>query len=93
MRILADENIPLVEAFFADFGPIRRMPGRAIDAAAVKDCDVLLVRSVTAVNESLLQGSSVRFVGTCTIGTDETGFLPSMQSQFGPLKQALRTTL
>lgn len=70
MRILADENIPLVEAFFADFGSIRRMPGRAIDAAAVKDCELLLVRSVTPVNQALLQGSAVRFVGTCTIGTD-----------------------
>ncbi len=29
MRILADENIPLVEAFFAEFGEIRRQPGRA----------------------------------------------------------------
>ncbi|MDQ4348279.1 hypothetical protein RBU07_19840, partial [Pseudomonas aeruginosa] len=30
MRILADENIPVVDAFFADQGSIRRLPGRAI---------------------------------------------------------------
>ncbi|HJR30406.1 MAG TPA: 4-phosphoerythronate dehydrogenase PdxB, partial [Pseudomonas sp.] len=30
----------------------------------------LLVRSVTNVNRALLEGSKVRFVGTCTIGTD-----------------------
>jgi erythronate-4-phosphate dehydrogenase len=29
-----------------------------------------LVRSVTNVNRALLEGSKVRFVGTCTIGTD-----------------------
>lgn len=70
MRILADENIPLVEAFFAEFGEIRRQPGRAFSADALAEADVLLVRSVTRVDAALLQGSPVRFVGTCTIGTD-----------------------
>ena len=70
MLIVADENIPLLDAFFAGFGEIRRLPGRAIDAQAVRDADILLVRSVTTVDRALLEGSSVRFVGTCTIGTD-----------------------
>jgi len=70
MRILADENIPLVDAFFAEFGEIRRMPGRSINRAALEQADVLLVRSVTRVDRELLEGSAVRFVGTCTIGTD-----------------------
>ncbi|MBH3427370.1 4-phosphoerythronate dehydrogenase PdxB [Pseudomonas alkylphenolica] len=70
MLIVADENIPLLDAFFAGFGEIRRYPGRAIDSACVKDADVLLVRSVTRVDQALLEGSRVRFVGTCTIGTD-----------------------
>ncbi|MGY2168102.1 4-phosphoerythronate dehydrogenase PdxB [Pseudomonas gingeri] len=70
MLIVADENIPLIDAFFAGFGEIRRLPGRAIDRAAVAGADVLLVRSVTPVSRELLEGSAVRFVGTCTIGTD-----------------------
>ena len=70
MHIVADENIPLVEKFFTDFGEIVRIPGRTMTAADVKDADILLVRSVTKVNESLLKGSKVRFVGTATIGTD-----------------------
>ncbi|MBF7730809.1 4-phosphoerythronate dehydrogenase PdxB [Pseudomonas sp. N040] len=70
MLIVADENIPLLDEFFAAFGEIRRYPGRAIDAAAVREADVLLVRSVTRVDRQLLAGSNVRFVGTCTIGTD-----------------------
>ena len=36
----------------------------------MRDADLLLVRSVTQVNRALLEGSRVRFVGTCTIGTD-----------------------
>ena len=70
MLIVADENIPLLDAFFAGFGEIRRVPGRSIDRATVEQADVLLVRSVTNVNRALLEGSRVRFVGTCTIGTD-----------------------
>ncbi|KFE50078.1 4-phosphoerythronate dehydrogenase PdxB [Pseudomonas syringae] len=70
MRIVADENIPLLDAFFADFGEITRLPGRSIDRASVADADILLVRSVTPVTRALLEGSTVRFVGTCTIGTD-----------------------
>jgi len=34
MRIVADENIPLLDEFFAGFCEIRRLPGRSIDAAA-----------------------------------------------------------
>ena len=70
MHIVADENIPLLDEFFAAFGSIRRLLGRAITAADVRDADLLLVRSVTQVDRALLQGSRVRFVGTCTIGTD-----------------------
>lgn len=70
MLIVADENIPLLDAFFEGFGEIRRVPGRAIDRAAIEQADVLLVRSVTNVNRALLEGTPVRFVGTCTIGTD-----------------------
>ena len=70
MHILADENIPLVDEFFAGFGKIRRMPGRSINRAALENVDVLLIRSVTRVDREMLEGSAVRFVGTCTIGTD-----------------------
>ncbi|MCQ4264423.1 4-phosphoerythronate dehydrogenase PdxB [Stutzerimonas stutzeri] len=70
MHILADENIPLVDEFFAGVGEVRRMPGRSINRAALENVDVLLVRSVTRVDRELLDGTAVRFVGTCTIGTD-----------------------
>jgi erythronate-4-phosphate dehydrogenase len=70
MRIVADENIPLLDEFFSAFGEIRRLPGRTLDRGALGHAQMLLVRSVTQVNEALLAGSAVRFVGTCTIGTD-----------------------
>ena len=70
LRILADENIPALTACFGDFGEIRTLPGRTIRQADLLDVDVLLVRSVTRVDESLLMGTPVRWVGTATIGTD-----------------------
>ncbi|RBW49860.1 4-phosphoerythronate dehydrogenase PdxB [Marinobacter sp. F3R11] len=70
MLIVADENIPLLDAFFGDMGEIRRVSGRTMCPEDVRDADVLLVRSVTRVNRALLEGSKVRFVGTTTIGTD-----------------------
>lgn len=70
MRIVADENIPLLDSFFGDIGEIHPVSGRTMSAADVQNADIVLVRSVTRVNQSLLEGSRVRFVGTCTIGTD-----------------------
>lgn len=70
MHIVADENIPLIDEFFADIGTITRVAGRTMSAADLSAADALLVRSVTQVNESLLAGSKVKFVGTATIGTD-----------------------
>lgn len=70
MKIVADENIPLVEAFFSPLAEVIRLPGRTMTAADVKDADALIVRSVTKVNAALLADSNVKFVGTCTIGVD-----------------------
>lgn len=70
MRILADENIPLLDEFFAKLGSITRVSGRTLSQTDVINTDVLLVRSVTNVNKELLYNTPVHFVGTCTIGTD-----------------------
>jgi len=70
MKIVVDENIPLGAEFFGDLGNVIRLPGRKIESADVKDADILIIRSVTKVNAALLEGSQVKFVGTCTIGID-----------------------
>ncbi len=80
MRIVADENIPLVDAFFSGIGEVSRVPGRSMSAGQVREADILLVRSVTPVGPELLQGSRVRFVASATIGTDHID-LPWLQRQ------------
>ncbi|MDP5145854.1 4-phosphoerythronate dehydrogenase [Shewanella sp. ULN5] len=71
MKIVADENMPYVEELFAEFGQIEFVNGRTLTAEQVKDADVLLVRSVTKVNQALIdQATKLIFVGSATIGTD-----------------------
>lgn len=70
LQILADTNIPCVEEAFGRFGPVRVKPGRDIVSSDIAAADVLLVRSVTPVGPELLEGHSLRFVGSATIGTD-----------------------
>ena len=70
MKIVADENLKYVEQLFSEYGELNLLPGRAIDADAVADAQVLLVRSVTKVDAALLDKSQVRFVGTATSGVE-----------------------
>lgn len=70
MKLVVDANIPAAERCFGHLGSLTRVPGREINAAHLQDADALIVRSITQVNEQLLAGSAVGFIGTCTIGTD-----------------------
>ncbi|MBA57261.1 MAG: 4-phosphoerythronate dehydrogenase [Pseudomonadales bacterium] len=73
MKIVVDENIPMAERCFGRIGEaveVVKLPGRHLESGQVLDADALIVRSITKVNEALLAGSKVRFVGTATIGVD-----------------------
>jgi erythronate-4-phosphate dehydrogenase len=70
MKIIADENMPNAEKLFSHLGSVELVNGRNLTHEQVKDADILLVRSVTKVTRELLEGSSVCFVGSATIGVD-----------------------
>ena len=70
MKILADQNIPYVTDAFSSLGEVVTIDGGKIDNSSLKDIDILLVRSITLVNEELLKETNVKFVATATIGTD-----------------------
>ena len=70
MKIVADESILFVKEAFEKLGEVATYPGRDINSLAVKEADILLVRSVTGVDEHLLSGSKIRFLATATIGCD-----------------------
>ena len=70
MKIVVDENIPLVMEAFSRFGEVVAVPGRSIDNRLLADTEMLLVRSVTKVDKMLLDGTPVKFVGSATVGID-----------------------
>lgn len=71
MNIFIDENIPYADDFFSDIGDITRFAGRELTAEQMTTADILLVRSITKVNQALLsQADKLSFVGTATIGED-----------------------
>lgn len=70
MIVLADENITHAPAVFKRLGEVRTFHGQALSRDDLDGATVLLVRSVTRVDASLVAGSSIRFVGSATIGTD-----------------------
>lgn len=71
LQILADENMPYVDELFGSIGTVRKMAGRDIAPQDLHDVDMLLVRSITKVDQHLLsQASRLKFVGSATIGTD-----------------------
>ncbi len=67
---VADENIPHVGQAFASIGDVRVMSAESITDEVCANADILLVRSVTRVDQSLLSQSRVRFVGSATAGFD-----------------------
>ncbi len=70
LQLIVDENIALARDAFNQVGKVRLLPGREINNSVLKDADILIVRSITIVNEELLKKTLVKFVGTATIGTD-----------------------
>jgi len=70
LTILADENMPMVQELFSEFGEVTLCSGRDMGSDDLGGVDLLLVRSITQVNANLLSGSNVKFVGSATIGTD-----------------------
>lgn len=70
MKIVADSNIPFVKEAFSHLGEVTTVSGREITKALLKEATLLIVRSITEVNSTLLENTGIRFVGTTTIGTD-----------------------
>lgn len=73
MRIVCDEHIPfLVEAVRKEWPNVDICPMKSeeIDTNAVREADVLVVRTRTKVDEQLLKDARVQLVCTATIGFD-----------------------
>ena len=88
MRIIADAKLFFAKECFAGFGELTLVPGREIVRDSIGSADALLVRSITEITAELLEGSSVKFIGTATSGTDhvDVGYLLDRGIQFADAK-------
>lgn len=70
MKLIIDENISFGKEAFGEFGETMLVNGRKITNELLRDAEILIIRSITKVDENLLKDTKVKFVGTATIGTD-----------------------
>ena len=71
MKIVVDNKIPYIRETLAKITDnVVYMSGNEINSETVKDADALITRTRTRCDRQLLEGSSVKFIGTATIGFD-----------------------
>jgi erythronate-4-phosphate dehydrogenase len=70
MKIIADDKIPFLKGALEPFAQVVYVPGKLINSEMLKDSDAMLIRTRTKCSDSLLEGTSVKFIGTATIGFD-----------------------
>lgn len=76
---VCDDKIPFLRGVFEPYGEVKYLPGKEICNADLLDADCLITRTRTCVDAGLLDGTSVKFAGTATIGFDhfDTRYLES----------------
>lgn len=71
MKVVADDCIPFLDGVFEPYNiQLVRLPGVSIGRQDLMDADALLTRTRTRCNCELLEGTSVKFIGSATIGFD-----------------------
>jgi erythronate-4-phosphate dehydrogenase len=85
MIIAVDEDLPYWEEALSQLGFLRPFPGRSVKPGDLHGVDALVVRTITPVNASLLNGTSVRCVAAASAGTDhvDRSFLKGRGIHFG----------
>lgn len=70
--ILIDENIPIIDVILSDYHTVVRSAGRDISNQILKSSNAqyLICRSQTKVNQGLVEGTPISFIGTSTSGAD-----------------------
>lgn len=70
MRIIADNTIPFLKGVIEPIGEVSYLSSGGFTAEAVRDADVLIVRSIDRCSREILEGSRVKLITTATIGFD-----------------------
>jgi erythronate-4-phosphate dehydrogenase len=70
IKIIADDKIPFLKGVLEPYSDVTYLPGKLIRNEQLRDCNALIIRTRTKCTEELLNNTSVRFIGTATIGFD-----------------------
>ncbi len=70
MKLIIDDKIPFIHGIFEPFAEVEYVNGAAISPAHVRNATALIVRTRTQCNAALLEGSTVKFIASATIGYD-----------------------
>ena len=70
MKVIVDSHIPHIQGLIEPYAEVLYLEPGDINREAVHDADALIIRTRTRCDAALLDGSSVRFIGSATIGTD-----------------------
>ncbi len=68
--LIIDDAIPYANEIFSHLGKVITLPGKCIDTQAVRHADALIIRSRTQIDQTLLDNSTVQFVGSTVVGLD-----------------------
>jgi erythronate-4-phosphate dehydrogenase len=70
IKIVADNKIPFLEGALEEVAKVAYVPGSEISRRHLLESDGLIIRTRTRCNRELLEGTSVRFIASATIGYD-----------------------
>ncbi len=70
IKIVADNKIPFLAGALEGVAQVEYLPGAEITRNHLLDADALITRTRTKCNRDLLEGTSVRFIASATIGYD-----------------------
>ncbi|MEG1581197.1 MAG: 4-phosphoerythronate dehydrogenase, partial [Bacteroidaceae bacterium] len=78
MKVIVDDKIPYIrEAIERIASDVIYLPGAKITKADLIDADAMIIRTRTPCDAALLEGTSIQFIATATIGFDhlDTAYL------------------
>lgn len=70
IKLIADDKIPFLKNVLEPYTNISYLPYDRITKQSIKNADALIIRTRTKCNAELLEGTSIKYIATATIGFD-----------------------
>jgi len=70
MKVVIDKKIPFINGVLEPYAEVVYLDGAEMSRSNIADADALIIRTRTNCNQALLEGTTVRFIASATIGFD-----------------------